>query len=128
MRNAGDQFAGTCDRGRNFNPAKMSERIEKAEKLVDQFPENEMARFSLGKALFDENRFSEAQNELERALKKKPDWMVAQILIGKCQLARGEKQAAMESFKKARQLAVEQDHEGPLAEMTELLKELEGGN
>jgi hypothetical protein len=48
--------------------------------------------------------------------------MVVQILIGKCDLALGNKPAAKVSFEKARQLAIDQDHEGPLAEMNEILE------
>lgn len=102
----------------------MNDRIEHFQNLLKQFPDNEMARFSLGKAYFDENKFSEAQAQLEQALAKRPDWMVVQILIGKCQLSLGKKAEAIQSFKKARQLAIDQNHEGPLAEMNDLLTDL----
>lgn len=103
----------------------MNDRIEHYQNLLKQFPDNEMARFSLGKAYFDDNKFVEAQVELEKALAKRGDWMVVQILIGKCQLSLGNKEAAIESFKKAKQLAIDQNHEGPLAEMSDLLADLE---
>jgi hypothetical protein len=48
-----------------------------------------------------------------------------QILIGKCELALGNKSAAKISFERAKQLAIEQNHEGPLAEMQQALAELE---
>jgi hypothetical protein len=35
----------------------MNETISRYEKMVEQFPQNELARFSLGKALFDEGLF-----------------------------------------------------------------------
>lgn len=102
----------------------MNDRIANFQNLLKQFPDNEMARFSLGKAYFDANQFAEAKSELEKALAKRPDWMVVQILIGKCQLSLGNKEGALESFKKARQLAIDQNHEGPLAEMNDLLADL----
>ena len=92
--------------------------------MVEKFPSNEMARFSLGKALFDAGQFGEAREQFVAALQKKPDWMVVQILIGKCDLSLGNKAAAKSAFERARQLAIEQNHEGPLAEMEQALAEL----
>ncbi|MEO6181602.1 MAG: molecular chaperone DnaJ, partial [Verrucomicrobiota bacterium] len=58
------------------------------------------------------------------AIAKKPDWMVVQILIGKCALTLGDKVTAKISFERAKQLAMKQNHEGPLAEMEQMLAEL----
>ena len=102
----------------------MSEAIARYEKMVEQFPQNELARFSLGKALFDAGQFARAKEHLEVALAKKPDWMVVQILIGKCELSLANKTSAKISFERAKQLAIKQNHEGPLAEMEQLLAEL----
>lgn len=103
----------------------MNETIARYQKLLEQYPNNELARFSLGKAYFDLEEFAEAKEQFEIALSRKPDWMVVQILIGKCDLATGNKAAAKTAFERARQLAVEQNHEGPLAEMDEMLAQLE---
>ena len=102
----------------------MNEAFARYEKMVAQFPENELARFSLGKAYFDAGDFVRAQEQFEIALAKKSDWMVVQILIGKCDLALGRKAAAKIAFTRARDLALAQNHEGPLAEMNELLRDL----
>lgn len=103
----------------------MNERIARFEKLLEQFPDNEMARFSLGKALFDEAEFTRAREQLAKALAIKPDWMVVQILIGKCDLSLGDRTAAKAAFQRALQLAIAQHHEGPQAEMEQMLAELE---
>lgn len=103
----------------------MNETIARYQKLLEQYPNNELARFSLGKAYFDLEKFSEAKEQFEIALSRKPDWMVVQILIGKCELATGNKTSAKAAFERARQLAIEQNHEGPLAEMNEVLTQLE---
>jgi Flp pilus assembly protein TadD len=92
--------------------------------MVERFPENELARFSLGKALFDQGRFSEAREQLAVALSKRSDWMVVQILIGKCDLELGDHQRARAAFERALQLAIEQRHEGPQAELENLLSGL----
>lgn len=98
--------------------------IERPLKMVEQNPGNELARFSLGKAWFNLGEFTKAKEQLVVALTKKPDWMVVQILIGKCDLSLGDKTAAKSAFERARQLAIEQNHEGPLAEMEQALAEL----
>jgi tetratricopeptide (TPR) repeat protein len=99
--------------------------LERPLKMVEQNPANELARFSLGKAYFNLNDFVRAKEHLAVALDKKPDWMVVQILLGKCDLAQGDRVAGRAAFERARQLAVEQNHEGPLAEINQLLAELD---
>ena len=103
----------------------MNELIERHRARVKLYPENELARFSLGKALFDAQEFAAAKVELGIALARKPDWMVVQILIGKCALALGDPAAARVAFVQARVLAIAQHHEGPRAELDQLLAELD---
>jgi Flp pilus assembly protein TadD len=102
----------------------MNGLIARHRKLVMQHPRNEVARFSLGKALFDAGQFAEARDQLQVALEKKPDWMAVQILVGKCEQSLGNREAARSAFLRARDLAREQNHEGPLAEMEELLGQI----
>lgn len=92
--------------------------------LAAQFPDNELARFSLGRALFDQAEYAEAREHLAAALARRPDWMAVQILIGKCDLELGRPADARAAFEKARELAIAQHHEGPLAEVEDLLSEL----
>jgi tetratricopeptide (TPR) repeat protein len=103
----------------------MNETIARFQKLLEQYPNNELARFSLGKAYFDAGEYLTAKEQFELALTRKPDWMVVQILIGKCHLALGDPQSAKTAFERAKQLAIEQNHEGPVMEMEQLLAELE---
>ncbi|MEO6035000.1 MAG: tetratricopeptide repeat protein [Verrucomicrobiota bacterium] len=103
----------------------MNDSIARHKKLLEQYPDNELARFSLGKAYFDAGQIAEANEQFGKAIAKKPDWMVVRILIGKCELALGNPAAAKICFQRARQLAIEQNHEGPLAEMEQLLAELD---
>lgn len=102
----------------------MNETISRYQKMIEQFPDNELARFSLGKAYFDTADFARAREQFEIALRKKSDWMVVQILLGKCDLALGNQGGAVTAFERARRLALEQNHEGPLAEMDQLLADL----
>ena len=102
----------------------MNDAIARYQKLLEQYPNNELARFSLGKAWFDLGQFANAREQFTLALERKPGWMVAQILIGKCELALGDSPAAKAAFERARQLALDQNHEGPLEEMNQLLAEM----
>jgi tetratricopeptide (TPR) repeat protein len=102
----------------------MNDAIARHQKMVEQFPQNELARFSLGKALYDAQQFAAAKEHFSVALARKPDWMVVQILIGKCDLALGDKPAARTAFQRALQLAIDQHHEGPQMEMEQALAEL----
>jgi predicted negative regulator of RcsB-dependent stress response len=102
----------------------MNDAIARHQKMVDQFPQNELARFSLGKALYDAQQFASAKEHISVAITKKPDWMVVQILIGKCDLALGDKSTARTAFQRALQLAIDQHHEGPQMEMEQALAEL----
>ena len=102
----------------------MSAQIEKYEKLLQQYPGNELARFSLGKALYDLGKYELARDHFKQALSQRADWMVVQILIGKCDLSLGDKAAAKIAFQRALQLALDQHHEGPQMEMEQALAEL----
>jgi len=102
----------------------MNDIIKRHEQMVAQFPQNELARFSLGKALFDASDFTRAKEHLQIALDKKPDWMTVQILLGKCDLSLGNKAAAKAAFEKALKLAIDQHHEGPEREMEQAIAEL----
>ena len=102
----------------------MTDPLSRQRELVAQHPQNELARYSLGRALFDRGEFTEAREHLRLALAKKPDWMVVEILLGKCDLELGDRTAALAAFVRARDLAIAQHHEGPLAEMELLLSEL----
>ena len=100
------------------------DRISKALELLKKFPDNDLARFNLAQAYVDANDFKNAAEHLRPLCTKKPDWMVAHISLGKCLLAVGERAEARKFFEHARQLAIDQHHDGPLEEVTELLKAL----
>lgn len=99
----------------------MNDPLARQRALVTQHPGNELARFSLGKALYDRGEFAEAREHLQVALSKRNDWMVVQILLGKIELHLGNPAGARVAFLAARQLALDQHHDGPLAELDELL-------
>jgi len=50
--------------------------------------------------------------------------MAVQILLGKCELSLGNREAAKTAFERARLLAIEQNHDGPRDEMEQALADL----
>ncbi len=108
-----------------MDTTQQDERIARFEAKVIEHPENELHRFSLGKALFDAGRLAEAERHLRVALGKRQDWMVVVMLLGQCAVQRGDKAAARELYEKALQLAIDQHHEGPEAEVRAALASLE---
>lgn len=92
--------------------------------LVAQQPGNELFRFSLAQALLAESRPADALEHLVFCADKKPDWMMARILLGKALLGLGRRAEARPWLEQALQLAIEQQHEDPERELRELLKEL----
>ncbi len=89
-------------------------------KVAEQ-PENNLFRFSLGQALFTEENFADAYEHLKYCADKKADWMVPRILLGKVCLKLNQIPDATKWLEEALQLAIIQNHEGPEAEIRELL-------
>ena len=105
-------------------PVPTETAVERFRRMVAQSPENGLARFSLGKTLCDAGQWADAREHLAAALATKPDWMVVQILLGKCDLALGNQSAAKAAFQRALELAIAQHHDGPQAELEGLLAEM----
>jgi len=103
----------------------MSKRSETFQKMVASAPENQLFRFSLGQALYEEGALSEAIEHLEFCRSRRADWMMPRILLGKAHLQLGQKPAAQPILKEALELAIEQNHEAPEAELRALLADLE---
>ncbi len=102
----------------------MSERVDMWKQQVDDDPGNELARFSLARAYFDDKDWDSARVQLEKALELKPDWMMATILRGQCLIKLGRIDEAKAALRAGRDLAVAQGHKGPQEEIDEILAEL----
>jgi len=92
--------------------------------LVAKQPENELFRFSLAQALLNEDRGADALEHLEQCARKKADWMMPRIMLGKTLLHLGRREDAKPWLEEAMKLAVEQDHQDPEAELRGLLSGL----
>ena len=90
--------------------------IAKYEGLLKSRPDDELLHFSLGKALYDAGRISEAESQLRTALELKQDWMIVTMLLAKIALQRGDKVAARALYEKGLELAIAQEHDDPADE------------
>ena len=99
-------------------------RLEQFQSLVARQPENELFRFSLAQALEAADRGAEAVPHYQFCITKKPDWMMAHILLGKRLLALGRRDEARAQLELALRLAIEQAHEDPERELRALLADL----
>jgi len=99
--------------------------IAKYEGLLKERPHDELLHFSLGKALYDAGRLSEAETHLRAALKAKPDWMVVTMLLAKIALQQNDKAAARALYEKGLDLAIAQEHDGPRDEIRAALAKLD---
>lgn len=96
-------------------------RSDAFQSKVQNDPENPLLRFSLGQALFSEERYAEAVPHLEFCCNHRDDWMLAKILLAKAQLHAGKSETAKALLTDALALAIAQRHEGPEAEIRALL-------
>ena len=91
---------------------------------VYQQPDNLLFRFSLAQALYQEGAHKQAIPHLEVCIAARCDWMIPRILLGKAWLQQNDIQLAKVHLQTALQLAIEQSHEDPAAELQTLLAEL----
>ena len=103
----------------------MSEdKIARWQSVVEQSPDDELARFTLAKACMSAGRLDEAKDHFARAIELQADWMMAHILLARCHVELDEGAQAKPVLARARQLAIEQDHGDPLIEIDEMLEEI----
>lgn len=93
--------------------------------MTDADPENELAWFSLGQALFDAGRFADALPAFATAGRLQDDLMMAHLRQAQCLCELGRHAEAKPFALKTRELAIAQNHEGPREDADELLEEIE---
>ena len=90
--------------------------IAKYEGLLKARPNDELIKFSLGKALLDAGRVDEAEAQLRAALAAKPDWMIVTMLLAKIAGQKHDTAAAKVLWAKGLELAIAQHHDDPADE------------
>jgi predicted Zn-dependent protease len=99
-------------------------RIDQFSALVAKQPDNELYRFSHAQALLAGGRAGDAREHLEFCCRRKADWMMPRIMLGKLLLASGQTAEAKPLLEAALALAVAQAHEDPASELRGLLANL----
>jgi predicted Zn-dependent protease len=102
----------------------VGQRSETFAALVAKQPENELFRFSLAQALVAEHRYLDAVEHYKFCVKKKTDWMMPRILLGKLLLELGRGPEARLLLQEALRLAIDQEHADPEQELRALLADL----
>ena len=100
-------------------------KIVRFEAMVVRFPDRSPPRFSLARALHDNGQLEAAVPHYQKAAELQPDLMMAWLHGAECLSALGRFAEALPLAEQAKRLAIAQGHEGPLADVTELLEDLE---
>lgn len=93
--------------------------------MTEDDPDNELAWFSLGQALFDAGRYADALPAFARAAELQPDLMMAFLRQAECLCELKLHAQARPFAQRTRELAIAQHHEGPLEDANDLLEEIE---
>ncbi len=99
-------------------------RIERFRRLVEQDPADELANFSLGAALVEAGRFSEAVPHLQKVLAVNPRSSRAWQMLGAAQRGAGDLEHAVATLTEGHRVARRQGDMMPLKAIEGLLREL----
>ena len=83
----------------------MTDKIEQFRRMAESDPDNELAHFSLGKALCDARRFEEAVEPLRRTVELNPSQSRAYQLLGSAFNRLGRKAEAIETLRRGYETA-----------------------
>ena len=100
------------------------DRIEQFRKMAQANPDDDLAHFALGQALFDAERFDESINVLRHVLKINQTYSRAYVLMGVSQLKIEDEDAAVETFQRGYAAAMTRGDLMPATEMKQHLSEL----
>lgn len=102
--------------------AELDDRIARFEKMAQADPSNELGHFSLGKALIEADRFSEAAESLTKVIELNPKLSKAYQLLGEAHDKAGRRDQAIERLTKGVTVADDQGDRMPRDAMASLLK------
>ena len=92
------------------------------QKMAQANPDDDLAHFALGQALFDAERHGEAINVLKHVIKLNEGYSRAYVLLGTSQLAEKDEEAAIETFQTGYAASMSR---GDLMPATEIKRHLE---
>lgn len=102
----------------------VEDKILRFRQVVEQNPDNELARYSLGTALFEAEQFEDAEEQFRAALENKNDWVLAYIFRARCQIRLGRTDEAKSLLRLGREYSEKQGHASPIEEIDDLLEML----
>ncbi|NNM86618.1 MAG: tetratricopeptide repeat protein [Phycisphaerales bacterium] len=101
-----------------------TDKIERFRNMVLADPQNDLAFFSLGKALLDAGQPREALPALMQAVSLNKGLSPAYALLAKSQIAVGDRDSAIDTLTRGYKVAEERGDMLPRNEMADLLKQL----
>jgi Fe-S cluster biosynthesis and repair protein YggX len=104
--------------------ADLQARIEQFRFMAQANPNDELAFFSLGRALMDAENPAEAAGAFQRVIEINPKMSKAYQLLAGAQLKQNQKDAAIETLKTGAKVATERGDMIPRNDMVRSLKEL----
>src|SRR2546423_8401276 len=105
-------------------PADTNSRIEQFRKMAEADPDNELGHFSLGRAYFDGEMFTEAVASFQRVIEINPKLSKVYQLLGSALLRLGQRDQAIERLTAGAKMADERGDLKPKNEMIKMVKEL----
>lgn len=102
----------------------LAERIAQFQKMASDDPTNDLAHFSLGKALLENGQHAEAAKSFEETLRLNDQFSKAYQLLGQALKAAGRNVEAVEVLKKGFAVADQRGDRMPREEIGKLLVEL----
>lgn len=99
-------------------------RIERWSRFAAQDPGNKLHQFALAGAYLQAARFAEGAQAYGRCLELDPVWMVAAIKRARCLIELRRFDEARACLDLGAQLAIDQGHDEPFAEIRELRDQL----
>ncbi len=107
------------------NPGQKTGLIASLQAMLDGGRDDALLRFSLGGALLSEDRADEARVHLRAAVGHDPGYSAAWKLLGKAQLAAGDKAAAGDAYRAGIAAAEKKGDQQAMKEMRVFLRRLE---
>lgn len=87
-------------------------REQKFQQLAEQFPDAPMAQYSLGRLYCEQRRWADAVPPLERACTLDKTYAAALVCLGDAYAGAGRKEDAQRTYTRAKDVALEQHHDG----------------
>lgn len=98
-------------------------RIEQFRNMARANPEDDLAHFALGQALFDARRHGEAAIVLKTVLRLNPEYSRAYVILGRAQAELGDDDGAVETWLTGHEAALRRGDLMPAKELRTLLEE-----